>query len=76
MPTTFPIVVTATRLIEFYELADALCLEELGRLPTHTAADPVAEIIKLRALQGQTGTEIRAWLREQPESVAFRARHG
>jgi hypothetical protein len=76
MPTTFPIVVTAARLIEFYELADALCLEELGRMPTHTATDSVAEVIKLRALQGQTGPEIRAWLREQPEAVAFRARQG
>ena len=65
----------APRLIEFCEPADALCLEELDRLPTHTAADPVAEVIKLRALQGQTGPETRAWLREQPEAVAFRMRH-
>jgi hypothetical protein len=74
MPTTFPITVTVDRLIEFYGLADALCLEELGRLPSHALADPVGEIIRLRALQGQTGEQIRAWLHAEPEAVAFRSR--
>src|SRR5882724_9523898 len=53
MSTTFPITVTVDRLVEFHGLADALCLAELGRLPTHNAGDPVAEIIKLKALQGE-----------------------
>ncbi len=73
MPTTFPIDVTVDRLIEFHGLADALCLQELGRLPSHTAGDPVAEIIELQALQGQTGAQIQAWLHQQPEAVAHRA---
>jgi len=75
MSTTFPITVTVDRLVEFHDLADALCLAELGRLPTHNAGDPVAEIIKLKALQGETGQQIQAWLHDQPEAVAHRGGH-
>lgn len=74
MSTTLPIAVTVDRLIEFHGLADALCLQELGRLPTHTAGDPVAEIILLQALQGQTGEQIQAWLHDQPEAIAYRTK--
>ncbi len=70
--TTFPIEVTVDRLAEFYGLADWLCTQELGRLPTHTAADPVAEIICLYALQGLTGDQIQNWLHHMPEANAFR----
>ncbi len=69
--TTFPIAVTVERL-EFAELADWLCQIELGRLPTHTLADPVAEIICYYALQGMTGLEIQNWLHHQPEAFNFR----
>jgi hypothetical protein len=72
--TTFPVDVTVDRLVEFHGLADALCQEELGRLPSHTAGDPVAEIIELMALQGRTGEQIQAWLHEQPEAVAHRSK--
>jgi hypothetical protein len=72
--TTFPIDITVARLVEFYGLADALCLQELGRLPTHTLDDPVAEIIKLLAFQGNTGSQIRNWLHTMPEAVAYRSR--
>jgi hypothetical protein len=74
MSTTFPVNVTVDRLIEFYGLANALCLAELGRLPTHKAGDPVAEVIELKAMQGETGQQIQAWLHDQPEAVAHRAR--
>jgi len=70
--TTFPIAVTTDRLVEFHGLADILCSEELGRLPSHTTDDPVAEIIELMALQGQTGDQIRAWLHDTPEAIAHR----
>jgi hypothetical protein len=72
--THFPIEVTVARLVEFHRLADALCLQELGRLPGHTLDDPVAEIITLKALQGQTGPEIHWWLSAQPEAVGYRNR--
>jgi hypothetical protein len=74
MSTTFPIDVTVDRLVEFHGLADILCREELGRLPSHTSDDPVAEIIELMALQGQTGEQIRAWLHDQPEAIAHRTK--
>jgi hypothetical protein len=74
MATTFPIDVTVDRLVEFHGLADALCHVELGRLPSHTPGDPVAEIICLQALQGQTGEQIQAWLHAQPEAVAYRTK--
>lgn len=74
MSTTFPIDVTVTRLVEFHGLADALCLAELGRLPTHTLDDPVAELILLQALQGQTGEQIQAWLHDQTEAIAHRTK--
>jgi hypothetical protein len=72
MSTTFPINVTVDRLVEFHGLADALCLAEIGRLPTHKAGDPVAEIIELKAMQGETGQQIQEWLHDQPEAVAHR----
>jgi hypothetical protein len=74
MSTTFPIDVTVARLVEFHGLADALCLQELGRRPGHTADDAVAEIIALLALQGQTGEQIQAWLHDQPEAIAYRTK--
>jgi hypothetical protein len=70
--TEFPIHVTVDRLVEFHGLADALCRAELGRLPSHTTGDPVAEIILLQALQGETGAQIQAWLHDEPEAVAHR----
>src|SRR4029077_9866581 len=72
--TTFPIDVSVDRLVEFHGLADALCQAELGRLPTHTPGDPVAEIIEMMALQGKTGEQIQAWLHDQPEAVAWRTK--
>lgn len=74
MPTTFPIEVTVDRLVEFHSLADALCLAELGRLPSHTIGDPVGEIIEMMALQGRTGEQIQAWLHDQPEAIAWRTK--
>lgn len=74
MSTTFPVAVTVDRLVEFHGLANALCLAELGRLPAHNAGDPVAEIIEMMALQGQTGQQIQEWLHAQPEAVAHRTR--
>lgn len=73
MSTTFPIDVTTDRLVEFHGLADALCQLELGRLPGHTIADSVGEIIELMALNGQTGDQIQSWLHDQPEAIAHRA---
>lgn len=73
MSTVFPIDVTTTRLIEFHQLADWLCAQELGRLPSHTEGDPVGEIIELMALEGQTGEQIQLWLHNQPEAIAHRA---
>lgn len=70
--TQFPINVTIARLLEFHQLADALCQQELGRLPSHTVGDPVAEMILLMALNGETGPQIQAWLHEQPEAIAYR----
>ncbi len=70
--TVFPIAVTVDRLVEFAELADWLCQIELGRLPTHTPADPVAEIICLYALQGMTGPEIQNWIHHTEEAYTFR----
>lgn len=72
--TQFPIDVTVDRLVEFHGLADALCVAELGRYPTHTVGDPVAEIIEMMALRGQTGEQIQAWLHEQPEAIAHRTK--
>jgi hypothetical protein len=66
--------IDSARLIEFHGLADALCLQELGRVPTHTDGDPVAEIILLQALNGETGPDIQAWLHEQPEAIAYRTK--
>jgi len=71
--TQFPIEVNVTRLVEFHQLADWLCLQELGRLPSHTTDDPVGEIIELMALEGQTGDQIQVWLHNQPEAIAHRA---
>lgn len=71
--SNFPIDVTTARLVEFHQLADWLCAQELGRLPSHTDGDPVGEIIELMALQGHTGEQIQAWLHDQPEAVAHRA---
>lgn len=72
--SNFPIDVTVRRLVEFHGLADALCLQELGRLPTHTDGDSIAEIILLKALQGQTGEQIQAFLHAEPEAVAHRTK--
>ncbi len=74
MPTTYPIDITVERICEFYQLADALCLRELGRLPTHTHDDPVAEIIVIQAFEGQTGEQIQQWLTAMPEAVSYRTR--
>jgi hypothetical protein len=74
MSTTFPIDVTVDRLVEFAGTIDAICLQEIGRRPTHTPGDPVGEILQLMALHGRTGEELVAWLHEQPEAVAFRTK--
>ena len=74
MPRTFPIDVTVERLVEFSGTIDAICRQEIGRLPTHTAGDPVGEILLLMAMEGQTGEQLTAWLHDQPEAVAFRSR--
>ena len=73
MPRTFPIDVTVERLVEFRGTIDAICRQEIGRLPTHTAGDPVGEIMLLMAMEGQTGQQLTAWLHDQPEAVAFRS---
>jgi len=66
--------VTVARLLEFRGTIDAICQQELGRLPSHTEGDPVGEIMLLMALQGQTGEQLTAWLHDQPEAVAYRTK--
>lgn len=71
--THFPVDVTVERLVEFRGTINAICIEEIGRLPTWGApADPVGEIMELMAFQGQTGEQLRAWLRESAEARAYR----
>src|SRR5215212_171737 len=73
--TTFALDITTERLVEFNATINALCQEEIGRIPSAgNAADAVREIMMLMALQGRTGEQLREFLHEQPEAVAHRAR--
>jgi hypothetical protein len=73
VPTRFPVNVTVARLVEFRATVNAICQQELGRLPAWGAPDDsVGEIMELMALQGQTGPQLIAWLHAQPEAVAHR----
>ena len=75
MSTTFPIEVTVDRLIEFIGRGgtiDAICLAEIGRVPTHTKGDPVGEIMLLMAREGADGPTLQTWLHDQGEAVEFR----
>lgn len=72
--STFPVDITTERLLEFWGTINAICLQEIGRTGTHTAGDPVFEIMEMMAFEGQTGEQLTAWLHEQPEAVAYRER--
>ena len=83
MSTTFPIDVTTDRLVEFLAgpglgTIRTIAIEEIGRdpfiAPSPTSADAVGVIMLEMALQGQTGEQIRAWLHDQPEAVAYRTK--
>ncbi len=51
----------------------AICLDEIGRCPDVSNPDDQCAAIMLQmALEGRTGEELRAWLREQPEAIAHR----
>lgn len=73
MSTTFPIDITSARLVEFWGTINAICLQEIGRVGSHTADDAVFEIMELMAFEGQTGEQLTAWLHDQPEAIAYRA---
>lgn len=72
MSTTFPTDITVERLLEFWGTINAICLQEIGRVGSHTGGDPVFEIMELMAFEGQTGEQLTAWLHDQPEAVAYR----
>jgi len=81
MATTLPIDLTDERLIEFLSgpglgTIRTIGVEEIGRdvylAPSPTTADAVGVIMLRLALTGWTGDQIRAWLHDQPEAVAYR----
>lgn len=76
MATTFPIDVTVDRLIEFNATIRTIGEEELGRdvylWPSPASSDACGAIMLQMALQGSTGEDLRAWLHDQPEAVAYR----
>src|SRR5215510_585781 len=81
--TTFPIVVDVNRLIEFlagpgYGTIRTISIEEIGRdcyvSPSPTGDDSCGAQMLLMALQGKTGEEIRAWLHDSEEAIAWRNR--
>jgi hypothetical protein len=75
MSTTFPVDVTVDRLVEFNGTIDAICLQEIGRIPsTGNHADAAREVMLLMAMQGQTGAQLQAWLHDQPEAIAYRTK--
>src|SRR4051812_19592998 len=72
MSTTFPVDVTTDRLVEFDGTINAICLQEIGRIPsTGNPADSVREIMLLMAMQGQTGEQLQAWLHDQPKAIPY-----
>lgn len=72
--STFPIDITSDRLVEFWGTINAICLQEIGRVGSHNAGDPVFEIMEMMAFEGKTGEELTAWLHEQPEAIAYRTK--
>jgi len=83
MSTTFPTDLTTERFIEFLAGPNlgtirTISMEEIGRdvylAPSPTADDAAGAIMLMMAFQGSTGEQIRAWLHDQPEAVAYRER--
>jgi len=73
--TTFALDITTERLVEFNATINAICQQEIGRIPSvGNADDPVREIMMLMALQGRTGEQLREFLHKQSEAVTNRAR--
>jgi hypothetical protein len=81
MSTTFPIDVTIDRLIEFTSGVGTIRiigLEEIGRdvflSPSPTVDDAAGAIMLQMALEGASAEDLRAWLHDQPEAIAWRTR--
>jgi hypothetical protein len=71
--TTFPVEITVARLVEFRGTIEAICLAEVGRLPSWGKEDdPMAEIMELMAFHGSTGEQLQAWLHASEEAKHFR----
>ncbi len=71
--TTFPVTVTAERLVEFNGTISAICAQTIGRVPpSGNPADAVRENMLLMALEGATGKDLQDWLSAQPEAIAYR----
>ena len=83
MSTEFPIDVTIERLIEFlagpgYGTIRSISIDEIGRdvfkEPSPTEQDSAGAQMLMMALQGKTGEEIREWLHNSDEAIAYRTK--
>src|SRR5258708_4591219 len=77
MSTVLPIDLSLDRLLEFVATIRAISHDEIGRdpfeAPSPNADDPAAVLMLMMAFHGRTGTDIPAWLHDQPEAVAWRS---
>src|SRR5262252_1495925 len=81
--TTLPIALTTDRLIEFLAgpglgTIRTISMDEIGRdcyaAPSPTADDSCGATMLMMALQGQSAEDIRAYLHDSDEAVAWRNR--
>lgn len=73
--TTFPTNVTITRLLEFRATIEAICQQQVGRVPSWGKPDDaMGEIMELQAMRGWTGPQLAAWLYSSDEAAHYRMR--